>query len=144
MEPKSAKYWTSIENVPVDRSLKPEDGWKLANRWLIDENRLGSQFGTVGYSHFEAGIGRHELHRHEHAEVVSYYLKGRARMIVGDEEFEVGPGDITFVPRGTPHAVVNLSETEPLELLFIYMGASSEAKTGYKLVKEEEQRRDRA
>ncbi len=137
MEPKSRKYWTSAQDdVPVDGSLKPEDGWKLGIRWLIDEKRLGSKYGSVGYAHFEPGAGRHELHYHEHAEEVSFYLKGRALRIVGDEQFEVGPGDIGFVPAGVPHALINLSETEPIELICVYLGASSVEKTGYHHIKE--------
>ena len=32
-----------------------------------------------------------------------YVLSGRARIAIGDEEFEVGPGDVVFIPARTPH-----------------------------------------
>lgn len=132
---RSNKYWTSIDDVPVDTSLKAEDGWKLALRWLIDENRLGSKFGSVGYAVVPPGGGRHELHVHDNCEEVSIYLKGHGIRMVGDEEYEVGPMDIGFSPVGVPHGIRNLSDTEPIELICVYMGATSVNKTGYHQIK---------
>ena len=132
MASKSAKYWACPDAVPVDRSLRPEDGWKLNIRWLIDEQRLGSRYGSVGYAVIPPSGGRHELHVHDNAEEVSIYLRGRGLRIAGDERFEIGPGDVGFVPAGVPHALINLSDTEPIELFCIYLGASSVQKTGYR------------
>ncbi len=32
-----------------------------------------------------------------------YVLSGRARISIGGEEFEVGPGDVVFIPAKVPH-----------------------------------------
>jgi quercetin dioxygenase-like cupin family protein len=32
-----------------------------------------------------------------------YVLKGRARVTIGDQAHEVGPGSVLYIPAGTPH-----------------------------------------
>jgi quercetin dioxygenase-like cupin family protein len=45
------------------------------------------------------------LHKHaSHSETV-YILEGKGEMRLGDETFVVKPGDVIFIPEGTPHAV---------------------------------------
>lgn len=45
------------------------------------------------------------LHVHERHEETVYVVAGRGRMRMGEEWFEIGPGTLVHVPRGTPHAV---------------------------------------
>ncbi len=45
-----------------------------------------------------------------------YVLRGRARIGIGDEIFEVGPGDVVFIPAGVPHWYRCISQ-EPFEFL---------------------------
>ena len=47
-----------------------------------------------------------------------YVLDGRYRVLLGDEEIDVGPGTFTFIPRGTVHGFVNAG-TEPARMLVI-------------------------
>jgi quercetin dioxygenase-like cupin family protein len=42
-------------------------------------------------------------HMHEHEDETVVLLEGAATFWVGDQTFEVGPGDIVFMPRGVPH-----------------------------------------
>jgi mannose-6-phosphate isomerase-like protein (cupin superfamily) len=44
------------------------------------------------------------LHVHEHEDEVFHVLDGDHVFRCGDEEYEIGPGGFTFLPRGTPHA----------------------------------------
>jgi quercetin dioxygenase-like cupin family protein len=46
------------------------------------------------------------LHRHRIDEVV-VYLAGTVQLRVGDEVRDAGPGDVAFVPAGTPHGMRN-------------------------------------
>lgn len=46
------------------------------------------------------GMPRH-TNRVEHEQ---YVVHGRARVAIGDEVHEVGPGDVLYVPAGTPHS----------------------------------------
>lgn len=46
------------------------------------------------------GSSARERHPHEHAIIV---LEGRARVLLGDEEHDAGPGDAVFVASGEVH-----------------------------------------
>lgn len=46
-------------------------------------------------------------HAHRHEEKTFYVLDGRYVFFSGEEPVEMGPGDCTFVPRGTVHAFTN-------------------------------------
>lgn len=55
----------------------------------------------------------HRLHT-EHVVV----LDGQAEMLLGDSIFQIGPGDVIAIPRGTVHAVTTRSE-RPLRVASI-------------------------
>jgi mannose-6-phosphate isomerase-like protein (cupin superfamily) len=59
-----------------------------------------------------------KLHRHPYAEIF-LVLEGTATYVVGDETFEVAPGQIAIVPAGMPHRFVN-SGTGPLRQVDIH------------------------
>ncbi len=44
------------------------------------------------------------LHVHEREDELFIVLEGEHVYTVGDQEFEAGPGDVVFGPRGVPHA----------------------------------------
>lgn len=53
-----------------------------------------------------------------------YVLRGRARITVGDVDYDVGPDDTLYIPAGTPHAYV---VTEgPFEFLCVVPNAPDE------------------
>ena len=55
--------------------------------------------------------------RHTNAvEHEQYVLQGRARVSIGDEIHEVKPGDVVYIPAGTPHSYDVVGE-EPFEFL---------------------------
>lgn len=65
-------------------------------------------------------LGRKEaLHRHDLSDATIVVLSGRARVRVGDHVVEMSPGDVVFIPRGTPHSVENLTP-EPLEAFAVF------------------------
>jgi len=47
-----------------------------------------------------------------------YVLGGRARIGIGEQEFEVQGGDVVFIPEGIPHFYENIGD-EPFEFLCI-------------------------
>ena len=47
-----------------------------------------------------------------------YVLRGRARIGIGDDEVEVGPGSVLYIPAGTPHWYRAEGE-EPFEFLCV-------------------------
>ena len=50
-------------------------------------------------------------------------VSGRGTQIVGASALDVGPGDICFIPRNTPHRITGTSE-EPLVILWAFGGAA--------------------
>ncbi len=57
----------------------------------------------------------------EHTNTVEheqYVLRGRARIAIGADEFEVRAGDVVFIPAGAPHWYQNVGE-EDFEFLCI-------------------------
>lgn len=80
----------------------------------------GDGYGT-GISFFsvdnEPGQGP-GLHVHPYPE--TWIVKsGRARIVAGEEAFEVGPNDIAVVPAGVPHKFTNLGPGR-LEIVCIH------------------------
>jgi quercetin dioxygenase-like cupin family protein len=60
------------------------------------------------------GIPRH-TNTLEHEQ---YVLRGRARIEIGSQTFEVGVGDVVFIPEGEVHSYRNLGEG-PFEFLCV-------------------------
>ena len=56
------------------------------------------------------------------------------RMFFGPDdkmgEVEVGPGDFIFIPKGEIHGSMNVSDTEPSEMVACYIGVNSPDETG--------------
>ena len=130
------KRKVNVNDIKPDDSLKTEDGWvKMDVRWLCTEETMGSQFATFGRTIIGPGGGSHELHSHPNAEEMVYIVRGHGVAISGDEKFEIGPGDLIFVPKGEVHYFENTHPTEEMEQVWIYGGAPSLEKAGYKLGK---------
>ncbi|HIE09561.1 MAG TPA: cupin domain-containing protein [Armatimonadetes bacterium] len=69
-------------------------------RWLLDESRGARNFAMRLFEVEPGGCTPHHSHPYEHEVFV---LEGRGIVKVGEEEFEVGPWDVVFVPPNTPH-----------------------------------------
>jgi mannose-6-phosphate isomerase-like protein (cupin superfamily) len=63
-----------------------------------------------------------EQERHAHADLEQVYviIAGRGLMHVGDEEEEVEPGALVFVPKGAPHSIRNVGNQK-----LVYVSATS-------------------
>jgi quercetin dioxygenase-like cupin family protein len=59
------------------------------------------------------------LHVHHKQEETIHVLKGRFRVRIGEELFELGEGGFAHLPSETPHAFLNLTD-EPGELLVVF------------------------
>lgn len=66
--------------------------------------------------------GEYAIHTHPE-EQFSFMLEGRMRLTVGDEEREIGPGDMRHAPSGVPHGRVLLGD-EPVVFIDVYAPAS--------------------
>lgn len=99
--------------------------------WRTPRQTIGMQPKTVEHRNArlvaaELGFNVHNFHSfivdippggsegayHMHGEAIKFYLKGRAKEIIGDREYEVEEGDVMLVPAHTWHGTQNpFSET---------------------------------
>lgn len=64
----------------------------------------------------EAG-GNMPLHTNS-VEHEQFVIRGRARIRIGQEVYEVGPGDVVFIPAGVPHDYQTIGQ-EPFEFICV-------------------------
>ena len=97
-------------------------------RWVVGP-QTGATLIAFGQSTYPTGA-THENHYHPNAEEVVMVVSGRGTQIVGDEALHLGPGDICFIPCGTPHRITGTS-AEDLVILWAFGGAASIEQAGY-------------
>lgn len=122
-------------DLPVDTRLDPAEGWvRMAVTWIASAESCGAERATFGHTVYPPvaqGPSLHAPHTHPNAEEIIYVLRGRGRGRSGDELFDLAEGDVLYVPRGDVHMVENTDPANPLEVFFIYGGASSLHEAGY-------------
>jgi mannose-6-phosphate isomerase-like protein (cupin superfamily) len=61
---------------------------------------------------------------HSHDEEETFVvISGTGMMQIADEQAEVGPGDVIYLPRNTHHTIVNRSDSEVLQFITIFWGS---------------------
>ena len=78
--------------------------------WLVVGTRIVMKRLLVHAGH------RFSLQLHREKEEAWLFLRGRARLRLGDAEGEVRPGQVIYVAPGTIHRIVALEELEFLEV----------------------------
>jgi len=108
-------------------------------RWVVGEHTGASliAFGQSTYPH----LATHENHYHPNAEEVVMVVSGRGTQIVGDRALDLGPGDICFIPRNTPHRITGTSADQDLVILWAFGGAASIEAAGYVPLPDQEEPR---
>jgi len=81
-------------------------------RDLIDSTE-GPHFALRKFTMVAGGGMPRHTNEVEHEQ---YVLRGRGRIGIGDEVFEVGPDDVVYIPAGMPHWYETVGE-EPFEFL---------------------------
>jgi quercetin dioxygenase-like cupin family protein len=104
-------------------------------RWLVSEARNGSELVGVGQTIYPARGGTHEHHLHPDAEEVVIVMSGSGWHRVGDAIYDIGPGDVVYVPRNTAHSACCTSEDD-MVILWVLGGAPSLERAGYESVGE--------
>lgn len=78
--------------------------------------------------------GRNQRHYHVNTSAGQFLYKGHLRMFIGPDhemkEIDVEEGDFVYVPRGEIHGLMNLSDTEPAELIATYCDVGSLEESG--------------
>jgi quercetin dioxygenase-like cupin family protein len=107
----------------------------LEIKWLVNEVKQGAQLVGVGQTVYPSNGGTHEHHLHPDAEEVVIVMSGSGWHRVGDTIYEIGPGDVVFVPRNTPHSACCTS-AEDMVIIWVLGGVSSLERAGYQQVPE--------
>ncbi|MEE4300096.1 MAG: cupin domain-containing protein [Pseudomonadales bacterium] len=89
---RDAEPFTTLDGSTIREFMHPNDG-------LCAQQSLAEARVEVG--------GRTTLHRHHRTEELYHVLSGQGRMTLGDEHFDVGPGDTVAIPPGTAHCIEN-------------------------------------
>jgi quercetin dioxygenase-like cupin family protein len=120
-----------VADVPASDDHHEEDGWmNMAVQWVITRARGGAEKTVFGITTFPPG-GRHDIHRHPHAEEVEYLVEGQGIARVGNVDVRMEPGDVVVARTGEAHGFWNTSETERAVLIWCYGGAASLEEAGY-------------
>ena len=103
--------------------LAPDEGLRLQSgpgRDLIFKVTGEDTAGALDYFIVEvAPHGGPPLHVHHRQEETIHVLKGRFKIRIGDELFELDEGGFAYLPSKIPHAFLNLTD-EPGEIIVVY------------------------
>ncbi len=114
---------------PADHD--PSDGWiDMAVQWIVTRATVGAERTVFGITTFPPG-GRHDIHRHPHAEEIEYLVEGQGLARVGEVDVRMRPGDVVLVKTGEAHGFWNTSDSQRAVLLWCYGGAASLDEAGY-------------
>jgi quercetin dioxygenase-like cupin family protein len=80
----------------------------------VTRRSFSGEGATLAFTTLEPGHAP-SPHSHPHEQIV-YILEGRLRFVVGEEETEVGPGDMLVIPPGVEHFAVTLGADPALDL----------------------------
>ena len=130
---KKSKYNVHEDEVQPAR-VQLKDGWREMNiRFLLDKKTVGITSAVLWKAVIKAGAV-HQKHVHRVADEVCYVIKGKGRHGQGDEEWDIGPGDSYFAPRGLAHWAYGTDPKDPLTVIGTYVGGGSLEDTGYEFV----------
>jgi mannose-6-phosphate isomerase-like protein (cupin superfamily) len=126
------KFVTNVQSKKPDedpRSLRA----RVINRdkpvlrdtyFLVDPKDSPSQRLTMGHTTIYP-TGTTTGHTHDNMEEVYYVISGEGVMVVGEDEFEIKPGDGLYVPPGAFHTTYQKGN-QPLTVLWVTGNISQE------------------
>jgi mannose-6-phosphate isomerase-like protein (cupin superfamily) len=130
--PRVKQFSTGI-HVHID-DVKPsqmnvKDGWSITDFRLPIGRHNGSPTALFWAKFMPGAV--HKKHKHENCEELYYVIRGHGLAGAGPDRAEVRGGHVHYIPKGVEHFMHNLSQTEPLEVIGVYVGAGSVDETGY-------------
>jgi quercetin dioxygenase-like cupin family protein len=125
-------YRTRVEDVPLERGLREEEGWiDMQVQFLIDGRAAGSRDLVVGRTVLPPGA-RHERHLHPNADEFLVVMSGHGEVYTNAGREPSRAGDVIYTPRGNWHGFDNTSDEDVL-LIWGWSGAGSLEDAGYEL-----------
>lgn len=126
-------FHTTLEEVEALETTE-EGGWRSASfRIVMGPKTLPGAPGCL-YRAFFKKDGQHMKHIHHKSDEIAYVIQGHGAHGQGEDEWEVGPGSVYYIPKGTIHWMRNLSPVTPIEIVGIYFGAEDMESTGYEVI----------
>ena len=120
-----------IKRKSLERDITFQEPLKIG--FGISKETVENPQMVLGHTIIPPGA-RSPRHYHIYNDIGTYILKGRLRYFFGSsheqQEFVAEAGDFVFCPQGIIHSSLNLSDTEPAELIFCYAGVGSKEETG--------------
>lgn len=117
-----------LDDVPKEE-MDTKDGWSITDFRLPLGKHNGSP-STLFRARFMPGAV-HKKHRHDNCEEIYYIISGHGLAGAGADRVEVRGGHFHYIPKGVEHWLYNLSPTEPIEVVGVYIGSGSVEDTGY-------------
>ena len=122
------QVFTHLDDVQPE-NMDEGDGWMISDFRLPIGRHTGCDT-TLFRARFMPGAV-HKKHAHKDCEEIYYVISGHGLAGAGDDRVEVVGGHFHYIPAGVEHWLHNLSDTEPIEVVGIYIGAGTVAETGY-------------
>ena len=117
-----------LDDVPKE-NMDAGDGWSITDFRIPIGTHNGSSTTLFRARFFPGAV--HKKHRHDNCEEIYYIISGHGLAGAGPDRVEVRGGHFHYIPKGVEHWLYNLSETEPVEAVGIYIGSGSVAESGY-------------
>ena len=117
-----------LDDVPPEE-MDEGQGWSITDFRLPLGKHNGSSTALFRARFFPGAI--HKKHKHMNCEEIYYIISGHGLAGAGKDRVEVRGGHFHYIPKGVEHWLCNLSETDPLEVVGIYIGSGSVEDTGY-------------
>ncbi|MFP4475514.1 MAG: cupin domain-containing protein [Desulfatibacillaceae bacterium] len=96
-------------------------------RELMHPDVHGNSGASLAEAELAPGLASH-AHRHDATEEIYHFTSGAGTMLLGDDTFDVAPGDTVLIPPGTAHGLVNTG-SKPMRLLCVCTPAYSHEDT---------------
>ena len=123
--PDTFLHWDDVRPEKMDKN----EGWLINDFRLPFGAHNGSDTTLFRAQFFPGAV--HKKHAHENCEEIYYIISGHGLAGAGDDRVEVTAGQFHYIPAGVEHWLYNLSDTDPIQVIGIYIGSGSVAETGY-------------
>ena len=118
-------HWDDV----IPENMNKDEGWHINDFRLPFGTHNGCSTTLFRAQFFPGAV--HKKHSHENCEEIYYLISGHGLAGAGNDRVEVTAGQFHYIPRGVEHWLYNLSNTEPIHVIGIYIGSGSVAETGY-------------
>ena len=119
-----------MANVIRAREIETDTTYEegLAIDFGVSDASVGSKRLTMGHTIIPPG-NRNRWHYHGACEAAMYIARGRVRVLWQEDgvvrHADLGPGSFFYVAPFDRHTQENLSDTEPVEMIFAYAGVAN-------------------